>query len=99
MTEYVTREDYNEVLEYAPDWAVIKWDLADPKVVTVEPWCFGHNRADELCERMAPEYGCIYGLAVLSDHTHDWVDARNEAVESGEYCSICLKVRKGNWNS
>lgn len=96
MTQYVKKEDYDEVVEYAPDWAVTRWDLGNPEVITVEPWCFGHNRADELCERMAPESGCVYGQAVLSNHSHDWVDARNEVVQSGQYCRICLMVKRGN---
>lgn len=27
---------------------------------------------------------------------HEWVDARNEAVESGEVCIRCWKIRSGN---
>lgn len=27
---------------------------------------------------------------------HDWQDARNEVVQSGEYCTKCFSVRPGN---
>ncbi len=27
---------------------------------------------------------------------HDWVDARNEAITSGEYCPKCGGIRAGN---
>ena len=37
--------------------------LVDREAMTA--WCFGHNRTDDLCERMAPERGCIYGLVLV----------------------------------
>lgn len=29
-------------------------------------------------------------------HAHEWVDMRNEYVQSGEWCHICNAVRAGN---
>lgn len=30
--------EYYEVVEYAPDWAVIKWNLADPETRMLLVW-------------------------------------------------------------
>jgi len=29
----VRKEDYDDVLSYAPQWAIDKWDLTNPKII------------------------------------------------------------------
>jgi hypothetical protein len=42
----------------------------------------------------------FYLVVPLSDdHRHDWVNARNEVVVSGSYCSICGLLSKKNVGS
>ncbi len=56
--------------------------LFDREAMTA--WCFGHNRTDDLCERMAPERGCLYGLvivdAAIGDGEQHGADWRDEAI-------------------
>lgn len=52
-----------------------------------------HERARRFCE---------VTLAAPMNSTpceHKWVDARNEYIESGEWCSKCNEVRAGNETS
>lgn len=45
----VLLEDYNEAMEYAPQWAKDKWDLEQPKIMLLQwtphwwPWRKTHG--------------------------------------------------------
>lgn len=46
----VLLEDYNEVVDYAPEWAIEKWDLYNPEILALYwqphwwPWRKSHGR-------------------------------------------------------
>jgi len=57
---------------------------------------FGYAYAEEIEEVLRKRLS--EGVSTFSDshHAHVWVDARNEVVVSGSYCSICGALRAEN---
>jgi len=45
---------------------------------------------------LMPIWDSIERVSDPDDCEHEWVDARNQAVKSGEYCAKCGTLRAGN---
>lgn len=99
MTQYVRKEDYDEVLGYAPHWAVDKWGLDKPAVVIVSHEAAANViRTHEGKGLAAHEFADMVLRAALQEHAlasheHEWVDMRNEVISSGYFCPICTAIK------